>query len=143
MRVPLSSLFFNSFCKANGVYTVGQGCNRAGLVSKKCSHPTGSSALRWITSGSNPIPFLDNKARSFKIDDVYKVDSKSLKRQRFALPLGLSLFGVIMFFAFYGGDYEKYVQFWKIEASEPAINSGAGESSGQSIQLIPDENKKK
>ena len=139
MYVRSSSLFFDSVCKVTGVYTAGQVCFRAERVSKKFS------SARWIKSDAatreNPIPFLDNKARNFKIDDVYKVDSRSLKRQRFALPLGLGLFGVLMFLAFYGGDYEKYIQFWKIEASEP-VNSG--ESRVQSMgQSIPEKSEKK
>lgn len=53
------------------------------------------------TVKDDAIPFLQSKAHKFKVDDAYTVDSvKDRSRQRFALPLGLGIFAVIMYFGF-------------------------------------------
>ena len=53
------------------------------------------------TVKDDAIPFLQSKAHKFRVDNAYTVDSaKDRSRQRFALPLGLGVFGVIMYFGF-------------------------------------------
>lgn len=116
--------------------------------SRNVPHPTWS-AVRWIKSDAakvkdDPIPFLNNNARNFKIDGVYKVDSRSLKRQRFAFPLGLGLFGVIMFLGFYGKDYEKYVRMWSSETIDPIhLGEGHDQTAQEHVdQFVPNGNEK-
>ena len=50
------------------------------------------------------IPFLHSKAHKFKVDDAYSVDTpKDRSRQRYALPLGVSMFVTIIYFGFVRG----------------------------------------
>ena len=50
------------------------------------------------------IPFLHSKAHKFKVDDAYSVDTpKDRSRQRYALPLGVSIFVTIIYFGFLRG----------------------------------------
>ena len=54
------------------------------------------------TAKDDAIPFLQSQAHKFRVDDAYTVDSaKDRLRQRFALPLGLGIFAVIMYFGFF------------------------------------------
>ena len=119
----------------NGLHT-GQRRYAVRTLSSTLSPPS-RSATRGIKSAAakdNPIPFLNNNARKFNIDGVYKVDSRGLRRQKFALPLGLCLFGVIMYLGFNGKDYEKYVQLWNTEMIEPS--EGQGQATLE--QTVPD-----
>ena len=52
------------------------------------------------TGRGDPIPFLESKARSFKVDDAYRVKPKTARKQRYAMPLGLTLFTVIIYLGF-------------------------------------------
>ena len=47
------------------------------------------------------IPFLQSAARKFKVDDAYSVDAvKDRQRQKYAVPLGLCIFSIIIYFSF-------------------------------------------
>jgi len=52
------------------------------------------------TGRGDPIPFLESKARKFKVDDAYRVHPKTAHKQRYAMPLGLTLFSVIIYLGF-------------------------------------------
>ncbi len=47
-----------------------------------------------------PLPFLESKAARFKVDDAYSVEYDVNQRQRYAFPLGITLFAFIMYFGF-------------------------------------------
>ena len=47
-----------------------------------------------------PLPFLETPARQHKLRDSFEVDKAARKRQRFAIPLGLTIFGIIMYMGF-------------------------------------------
>ena len=49
---------------------------------------------------NEPLPFLKSKAGRFKVDNAYSIEPKGVRRQRYALPLGITIFGVIMYFGF-------------------------------------------
>lgn len=60
-----------------------------------------------LNAKDDSIPFLHSKAHKFKVDDAYTVDTtKDRARQKFALPLGVSIFTVIIYFGFIR-DYKK------------------------------------
>lgn len=59
-------------------------------------------ATRKSFSKDDTIPFLQSKARKFKVDDAYSVDTaRDQSRQKFALPLGVGIFTVVMYFGFF------------------------------------------
>ena len=51
-------------------------------------------------SKSDPIPFLKSKARKFKVDDAYSVEPNVVRKQRYAIPLGLTLFTILIYLGF-------------------------------------------
>ena len=54
-----------------------------------------------VDGNKDPVPFLSSQARKFKVDDAYRVDPAARRKQRYAIPLGFGLFGVIMYFGFF------------------------------------------
>ena len=51
---------------------------------------------------NDAIPFLQSQAHKFRVDDAYTVDSaKDRSRQKLALPLGVGIFALIMYFGFF------------------------------------------
>lgn len=61
-----------------------------------------------------PKPFLNSKAHAFKVADSYKVTEKEHKRGRFAIPIGMTLFGVVVYMGFireYGEADKAKVEF--------------------------------
>ena len=66
------------------------------------SHKQARPSAADKTVKDDAIPFLQSQAHKFRVDDVYTVDStKDQSRQRFALPLGLGIFAVIMYVGFF------------------------------------------
>lgn len=64
--------------------------------------PRPSQAADKTVVKDDSIPFLQSQAHKFKVDDAYTVDSpKDRSRQKFALPLGVGVFAVIMYFGFF------------------------------------------
>ena len=49
---------------------------------------------------SDPIPFLKSKARKFKVDDAYSVEPNVVRKQQYAIPLGLTLFTILIYLGF-------------------------------------------
>jgi hypothetical protein len=55
-----------------------------------------------VKDDSDAIPFLQSQAHKFRVDNAYTVDSsKDRSRQKLALPLGVGIFAVIMYFGFF------------------------------------------
>ena len=73
------------------------------------------TASSGVEQNDEAIPFLHSKAHKFKVDDAYSVDTaKDRSRQRFALPLGATIFFVIIYFGFvrdYGTKDKSIVGF--------------------------------
>ena len=64
--------------------------------------PRSSQAADKTVVKDDAIPFLQSQAHKFKVDDAYTVDSpKDRSRQKFALPLGVGVFAVIIYFGFF------------------------------------------
>lgn len=67
------------------------------------------------TEKDDAIPFLQSQAHKFRVDDAYTVDStKDRSRQKFALPLGVGIFVIIMYFGFlrdYGAKDQSVMGF--------------------------------
>ena len=76
------------------------------LFQKRMLHCTSHMSYgEWTNSKvkvkDDAIPFLQSEARKFKVDDAYSVDTvKDQKRQKYAVPLGLCIFSIIIYFSF-------------------------------------------
>ena len=47
------------------------------------------------------VPFLQSRAHTFKVKDTYSTDSTNDKRrQKYSIPLGMVMFGVLLYFGF-------------------------------------------
>ena len=81
-------------------------------------------AVNTKTLSSNPekpIPFLSSKARNYGIEDSYKVQGTLARVQRFGVPLGLSLFALIMYLCYirdYGDEGEAVMDFLTQDVKE-------------------------
>ena len=68
------------------------------------------------------IPFLQSNAHKFRVDDAYTVDTpKDRSRQKFALPLGGSIFAIIIYYSFirgYGSKDKSIVGFLTQDISD-------------------------
>lgn len=65
-------------------------------------------------SSATPIPFLSSKAAKFKVDNLYRVEHDVKHRQRYAFPLGITVFALIIYFGFlrnYGDDDRSVMEF--------------------------------
>ena len=71
------------------------------LRSRIHRHHISRRCLTNKVEGEKPVPFLSSRARNFKVDDAYRVDPATRRKQRYAIPLGFGLFGVIMYFGFF------------------------------------------
>lgn len=58
-------------------------------------------------SDGKPISFLDSKARTYRMDESYNVPAKLARVQRFGIPLGFSLFALLMYFSFFRQDKDE------------------------------------
>lgn len=69
---------------------------------KCCTLSYNNSVLyqSYSTGKSDPLPFLKSKARKFKVDDAYSVEPTVVRKQRYAIPLGLTLFTVLIYLGF-------------------------------------------
>lgn len=78
-----------------------QGRMSNSLIRHNLQHSSVVIPRRYYAQKSDdPIPFLQSDARKFKVDNVYSVEPEDRHRQRYALPLGFTLFGVVMYFGF-------------------------------------------
>lgn len=86
------------------------------------SYSKWAKALDSKDTKDDAVPFLQSKAHKFKVDDAYSVDTvKDRSRQRFSLPLGLGIFGVIIYFGFlrdYGKEDKSVVAFLTKDISD-------------------------
>ena len=55
-------------------------------------------------NGDAPLSYMNSKAKNYRLRDTMMVDEKMLSRQRYSIPLGVSIFGLLMYF-FYWRDY--------------------------------------
>ena len=69
------------------------------LISRQ--HTVNERYLTNKVESDRPVPFLSSRARNFKVDDAYRVDPATRRKQRYAIPLGFGLFGVIMYLGFF------------------------------------------
>ena len=69
---------------------------------KCCTLSYNNSVLyqSYSTGKSDPLPFLKSKARKFKVDDAYSVEPTVVRKQRYVIPLGLTLFAVLIYLGF-------------------------------------------
>ena len=53
------------------------------------------------TATEDAVPFLQSRAHTFKVKDTYSTDStKDKRRQKYSIPLGMVMFGVLLYFGF-------------------------------------------
>lgn len=73
------------------------------LSQKRALHGTAHKLYgkRTKSEEDDAIPFLQSEAHKFKVDDAYSVDTvKDQQRQKYAVPLGLCIFIIIIYFSF-------------------------------------------
>lgn len=81
-----------------------------------------SESRRSYSSKDGSLPFLDSRARKFRVKDSYSTDSpRDLRQQRYAIPLGLACFACVLYFSFikdYGAQGEAVVEFLTEDIAE-------------------------
>ena len=54
----------------------------------------------YSTGKDKPKPFLNSQAHAFKVNHSFMLTEKEQKRGRFAIPIGMAIFGVIVYMGF-------------------------------------------
>ena len=88
----------------------------------KCSS---CGAVRCLTERGRrrdgPKPFLNSKAHAFKVNDAYVFTEQEQRMGRYGIPLGLTLFGIYLYFGFirqYGEKDKGVMEFLTKDISD-------------------------
>lgn len=73
---------------------------RGSAVANLVAHRRTRTATYSTWGKDRPKPFLNSEAHRFKVMDAYVLTEKEQKRGRFAIPIGLAAFGVVVYMGF-------------------------------------------
>ncbi len=80
---------------------------------RQCLHSSPQSLEN--QSKDEPLPFLNSSAHRFSIKQEYVASEEEVRKSRYAIPLGFSMFAVIMYFGYirkYGEEDKAIVDFF-------------------------------
>ena len=68
------------------------------------------------TNNDVPLSYMNSKAKDYRLRDSMMVDEKTRKRQKYSIPLGLTTFGLLMYFCYWVDYGEEKKQKEAVEA---------------------------